>query len=77
MAISNALTENPELAARTVSLNTKGIHSLGQYVLAALRRALRSRDNPAIDAAIAVSNSLSIPVAVYSHINYDERFACD
>lgn len=77
MIISDAFKDYPELAARTVSLNAEAIDSSGQYVLVVLRRALRSKDNPAIDVAVAVSNSLSIPVAVYSQVSYDEPYACD
>lgn len=52
-------------APRVRALNDRAIGADGRYVLCWLRQALRARDNPAIDAAVRLGNTLRLPVLLY------------
>lgn len=47
----------------------------GAYVLCWLQQALRSHDNPVIDAAIRLANELGLPAVVYHGLREDYPFA--
>lgn len=49
----------------------------GKYVLCWLQQALRAPDNPLIDAAIRLGNSLDLPVLVYHGVREDYPYASD
>jgi deoxyribodipyrimidine photo-lyase len=49
----------------------------GPFVLCWLQQALRARDNPVIDAAIRLANTLKLPVLVYHGLREDYPYASD
>ena len=56
-------------------LNQHDVRPDKRYVLCWLQQALRSHDNPVIDAAIRLGNELSLPVLVYHGLREDYPFA--
>lgn len=66
-----------EEAPRCRMLIDADIDPTGRYVLCWLQQALRSHDNPVIDAAIRLGNSLHLPVLVYHGLREDYPFASD
>jgi hypothetical protein len=56
-------------------LNDQPFREHGRYILCWLQQALRSHDNPAIDAAIRLGNALGKPVLVYHGLREDYPFA--
>ena len=62
------------LAPRTRALNGTPLRG-GRYVLCWLQQTLRPRDNPAIDAAIAVGNRMGLPVLVYHGMREDYPYS--
>ena len=64
-------------APRVRALNDAAVRGDGRYVLCWLQQALRARDNPAIDAAIALGNDLGLPVLVYHGLREDYPYASD
>ena len=77
------MTNPPEMLAswsdapRVRAMNPHAVRPSGRYVLCWLQQALRARDNPVIDAAILLGNSLSLPVLVYHGLREDYPFASD
>ncbi len=65
------------LAERTVRLNARPVRSDGEFVLCWLHHAIRADENPAIDVAISIGNSLSRPVLVYQGLGGRHRFNSD
>lgn len=63
-------------AARIRRLNAASLRD-GSFVLCWLQQALRAYDNPAIDAAIRLGNSLDLPVLVYQGVREDYPYASD
>ncbi len=63
-------------APRVRAFNDAPLRS-GPYVLCWLQQALRSHDNPVIDAAIRLANELKLPVLVYHGLREDYPFASD
>jgi deoxyribodipyrimidine photo-lyase len=62
-------------APRCRRLNDQPLNGSGRYVLCWLQQALRSHDNPVIDAAIRLGNALGRPVLVYHGLREDYPFA--
>jgi deoxyribodipyrimidine photo-lyase len=62
-------------APRCRMLNDQPFRPHGRYVLCWLQQALRSHDNPVIDAAIRLGNALGKPVLVYHGLREDYPFA--
>jgi deoxyribodipyrimidine photolyase len=62
---------------RVWALNDRSLDRDGRYVLCWLQQALRSRDNPVIDAAIRLGNALGLPVLVYHGVRQDYPYASD
>ena len=62
----------PHLAGRTRRLNRRHLKRDRDYVLCWLQQALRSHDNPIIDAAVSLGNELNLPVVVYHGL--DNRY---
>ncbi len=63
-------------APRVRALNSAPTRD-GSYVLCWLQQALRSHDNPVLDAAIRLGNALKLPVLVYHGLREDYPFASD
>ena len=57
-----------DLPDRIITANNKSITN-GAYVLIILNRALRGKDNPVIEAAIAHANALELPIIVFSELD--------
>lgn len=72
----NPLASWPE-APRVRALNPCDVRPEGRYVLCWLQQALRARDNPVIDAAIQLANTLGLPVLVYHGVREDYPYASD
>ena len=67
-----------DLAERVAPLNDRPVDASGaRYVLCWLQQALRSDDNPAIDAAIAIGRAEGLPVLVYHGLRMDYPHASD
>ena len=66
-----------DLADRISPANQKSSLPEADYILAVLNRALRGKDNPVIDAAIAHANSLNLNVVVYSELDTAVATASD
>ena len=64
-------------ALRVRVLNGHDPRRGGTFVLCWLQQALRSRDNPAIDAAIRLANARNLPVLVYHGVREDYPYASD
>ena len=64
-------------APRVRAMNGHRINASGRYVLCWLQQALRTDDNPVIDAAIALGNALRLPVLVYHGVREDYPYASD
>lgn len=62
---------------RIIKGNEQSILVDGAYVLVVLNRALRSEDNPVIDAAIAHANQLNLGILVYSEVDETVDYACE
>ena len=65
------------LRERTTALNREPCVESGAYVLYWLRTAVRAHENPALDAAIELSDSLGIPLFVYHALSERYPFASD
>ena len=65
-----------DLSDRIIQANQKPITD-GAYILVVLNRALRSIDNPVIEAAIAHTNILKLPIIVYSELDTTVVHASD
>ena len=59
------------------ALNTHPLLPPGEYILCWLQQALRAFDNPVIDAAVRLGNSLGLPVLVYHGVREDYPYASD
>lgn len=64
-------------APRVRALNEAPFATSKRYVLCWLQQALRGVDNPVIDAAVLLGNSLGLPVLVYHGVREDYPFASD
>ena len=64
-------------AARVRALNHSEVAPGGNFILCWLQQALRARDNPAIDAAIALVNAHNLPVLVNHGLREDYPYASD
>ena len=64
-------------APRVRQLNPHAIEPEGRYVLCWLQQALRSHDNPVVDAAVRLGNQLDLPVLVYHGLREDYPYASD
>lgn len=64
-------------APRIRVLNAAPLRASGAYVLCWLQQALRGVDNPVIDAAVLLANSLGLPVLVYHGVREDYPYASD
>ena len=64
-------------APRVRVLNEASFANSGRYVLCWLQQALRAADNPVIDAAVLLGNSLGLPVLVYHGVRENYPFASD
>ena len=62
-------------APRVRALNSAAIAPSGRYILCWLQQALRASDNPVVDAAVLLGNSLGLPVLVYHGVREDYPFA--
>jgi deoxyribodipyrimidine photo-lyase len=62
---------------RVRRLNDAPLNVSGRYVLCWLQQALRSSDNPVIDAAVRLGNALGLPALVYHGLREDYPFASD
>jgi deoxyribodipyrimidine photo-lyase len=62
---------------RVRTLNGHALDWNGRYVLCWLQQALRAADNPVIDAAIRLGNTLRLPVLVYHGVREDYPYASD
>jgi len=65
-----------DLPDRITTANDKPVAD-GAYVLVVLNRALRGKDNPIIEAAIAHGNSMELPILVYSELDITVVHASD
>ncbi|WP_375382467.1 deoxyribodipyrimidine photo-lyase [uncultured Sphingomonas sp.] len=74
--LPNALARWRE-APRVRRLNDRDTAPGGRYVLCWLQQALRSGDNPVIDAAVRLGNALDLPVLVYHGVREDYPYASD
>lgn len=77
MSIQHKWSE--DIADRVRPLNDVAIGSGAnrKYVLCWLRQTLRASDNPVIDAAVDLANSLNLPVLVYHGVREDYPYASD
>jgi photolyase PhrII len=66
-----------QLCERSRALNDKHVRSEGDFVLYWMHHAVRDHDNPALDTAITVGNSLDLPVLVYQGLGGNHRFNSD
>ena len=64
-------------APRVRSLNQLPLRPEGRYVLCWLQQALRSHDNPVIDASVRLGNEFGLPVLVYHGLREDYPYASD
>ena len=64
-------------APRVRALNGCAVALDGAYILCWLQQALRAHDNPVIDAAIRLGNTLQRPVLVYHGVREDYPYASD
>ncbi|MEG3126179.1 deoxyribodipyrimidine photo-lyase [Sphingomonas sp. GB1N7] len=64
-------------AARVRCVNQHPPRPTGAFVLCWLQQVLRATDNPVIDAAIRLANSLDLPVLVYHGLREDYPYASD
>ena len=67
----------PALRPRTRALNDHSPRADRRYVLCWLQQSLRATDNPAIDVAVWLANSLGLPCLVYHGIREDYPYASD
>ncbi|MEM7587267.1 MAG: FAD-dependent oxidoreductase, partial [Acidobacteriota bacterium] len=65
------------LAERRRLLGDGSINPNGAYVLYWMHHAVRSHDNPALDAAVVAGNALGLPVVVYQGLSSKLPFASD
>jgi len=65
------------LAWRSARLNDAPIIPERPYVLCWLHHAIRDHENPALDVAIGLGNSIDRPVLVYQGLGGNHRFNCD
>lgn len=72
-----AILTNWHEAPRVRALNAADLNPSGSYILCWLQQALRGVDNPVIDAAILLGNSLGVPVLVYHGVREDYPYASD
>jgi deoxyribodipyrimidine photo-lyase len=72
--LPSALSEWSD-APRCRPMNDQPFRVDGRYVLCWLQQALRSHDNPVIDAAVRLGNALGKPVLVYHGLREDYPFA--
>ncbi|MGB6229284.1 MAG: deoxyribodipyrimidine photo-lyase [Litorimonas sp.] len=78
MPTSDPLQSCPDaLKVRCRTLNERDPNPEADYVLCWLQQALRGRDNPALDVAIALANARSLPVLVYHGIGMAYPHASD
>lgn len=68
---------NFELRQRSAVLNQNALFPDGDYVLVWLQQTIRGKDNPVIDAALALAEKLRKPVLVYHGIRSDYPYASD
>lgn len=68
---------NFELRQRSIALNQNALYQDGDYVLVWLQQTIRGRDNPVIDAALALAGKLNKPVLVYHGVRSDYPYASD
>jgi len=67
----------PRLVERIEPLNDRPVDPGGSYVLYWMRTAVRARENPALDAAVALANALGLPAFVYHALDERYPFASD
>ncbi|MEM9252807.1 MAG: NAD(P)-binding protein [Planctomycetota bacterium] len=72
---SSALT--PAVAERWRYVREASIRDAGEFVLCWLHHAIRDHDNPALDAAVSLGNTLGKPVLVYQGLGGRHRFNSD
>jgi len=66
------------LSRRCRSVNDSTIRrGSGDYVLCWLQQTLRGENNPVIDAAVALGNSLGLPVVIYHGLEQTHPYASD
>ncbi|MEE4299356.1 MAG: deoxyribodipyrimidine photo-lyase [Pseudomonadales bacterium] len=65
------------LRRRSTALNRQDCRTAGEFVLYWLRTSARAHENPALDAAIELSDSLGIPLFVYHALSERYPFASD
>lgn len=67
----------PHLRERARALNEAPTNTAGEFVLYWMHHAVRDHENPALDAAIEIAASLSLPVLVYQGLGGGHRFDND
>lgn len=76
VSLPNGLADWRE-APRVRAMNDRPVVVEARYVLCWLQQALRATDNPVIDAAVRLGNTLGLPVLVYHGIREDYPYASD
>jgi deoxyribodipyrimidine photolyase len=70
-------TLTPELQERTVELNAGPVRREGEFVLYWAHHALRTHDNPALEAAASIAMQLDLPLLVYQGLGGRHRYNAD
>jgi photolyase PhrII len=65
------------LVERTVALNARPCRDAGEFILYWMRAGVRAHENPALDAAIELSDSLGAPLFVYHALSERYPYASD
>ncbi|GAB4550985.1 MAG: NAD(P)-binding protein [Phycisphaerales bacterium] len=65
------------LHERSLALNERAIDPRGDFVLCWLHHAIRGHENPALDTAVHLANTLDKPVLVYQGLGGRHRFNAD
>ena len=75
--ISNTITQLPEYLRERARVVRDGKIQDGQFVLYWMATAVRSDENPALDAARWIANSVGLPLLVYQAISQHYEYASD
>ena len=75
--MSTELNSEAQLTRRCRSLNRKPVNRDGRFVVCWVRVNLRGENNPVIDAAVAMANSLALPALVLQLLDDRQPFSSD
>jgi len=67
----------PRLSERVRALNDEQVVNSGQFVLLWIHHAVRTDENPALDAAVHLASSLGKPLLIYQGLGGHHRFSSD